>query len=341
MFIPRKFKTHKLVLWLFAAELPFVVVVLILTGIASDDTYTSKLWLDGSMNGFNSAPNQIVYALTNGQSYTTPIIWSSFLQRFNLVIGVLAVFLHLTKCPMHVLRILYPPISVAIHGGLTALFVASVVFQAGSDTTDSTAPQRGPPWYITKSCSVAYYKSDIGYCQQAKSLFAVSIILCVFYFTQFILGVNSCFSTKEEREAYRLRKEEKKEEQEAEERALREYEEILKSPVFGIPMTPASGFPGMHAVPLSPASGFPGMHPVPLSPHSPMMAASSGMVMPGMQPMYTPQPANDLPFRASNFSVPMSFQTTAEASGAVGQATPPPPQAVQTYFPPPPKAAKR
>lgn len=78
---------------------------------------------------------------------------------------------------MHVMRIFYPPLSAVVHGALLGLFIASVVFQAGSDMTDPSAPQPGPPWYITKSCSVAYYPSDIGYCQQAKSLFAVCIIM--------------------------------------------------------------------------------------------------------------------------------------------------------------------
>lgn len=59
------------------AEIPFILPVLILTGIASHDTYTTKLWQDGANNGFNSAPNQIVYALTNGRTYNVPIVWSS------------------------------------------------------------------------------------------------------------------------------------------------------------------------------------------------------------------------------------------------------------------------
>jgi hypothetical protein len=77
MFIPRNYRTHKTVLYMMAVELPFIVVIMILTGIASHNTYTTKLWQDGANNGFNSAPNQIVYALTNGRPYTTPVVWSS------------------------------------------------------------------------------------------------------------------------------------------------------------------------------------------------------------------------------------------------------------------------
>lgn len=77
MFIPRTYKHHYLALYLMAAEFVFVLPALILSGIASHDTYTTKLWQDGANNGFNSAPNQIVYALTNGETYKVPIVWSS------------------------------------------------------------------------------------------------------------------------------------------------------------------------------------------------------------------------------------------------------------------------
>jgi hypothetical protein len=77
VFIPRKYRHHKAVLYLMAAELPIVLPVLILTGIAAHNTYTTKLWQDGANNGFNSAPNQVVYALTNGRTYKVPIVWSS------------------------------------------------------------------------------------------------------------------------------------------------------------------------------------------------------------------------------------------------------------------------
>lgn len=101
---------------------------------------------------------------------------SSSLTNYNLVIGVLSTFLLLTKAPMHVLRVFHPPLSAIVHGSLTALYIVSARFQAGSDMTDPRHPQPGPPWYITKNCNVAYYKSNIGYCQQAKSLFAVTVI---------------------------------------------------------------------------------------------------------------------------------------------------------------------
>ena len=75
------------------------------------------------------------------------------------------------------MHLLYPPIAAAVQGACVALYVVAARYQAGSDMSDPTHPQPGAPWYITKSCSVAYYKEDIGYCRQAKSLFALTVII--------------------------------------------------------------------------------------------------------------------------------------------------------------------
>jgi len=233
-------------------EFPFILLVMILTGIASHDLYQTSLWQDGAKNGFNSAPNQVVYALTNGRSYSIPIVWSSFIINFNLIIGVLSAFILLGKLFLHILKLFVPPLSIALHAVLFSLFIVSTRYQAGSDMSDSRHPQPGPPWYITKNCNVAYSASNIGYCQQAKSLFAVSVILCVIYFVQFALGLMACFNTEEEREEWLQRRAEKRAEKLAEEEILREYQEVLKSPAYAIPMTPASMMTS--AAPVSPHS---------------------------------------------------------------------------------------
>lgn len=75
------------------------------------------------------------------------------------------------------MNLFYPPMSVFIHLGLVAVYIVSASGQAGSDTSDPDHPQSGPPWYLTKSCSVAT-KQDVGaYCKQAKTLFAFTIII--------------------------------------------------------------------------------------------------------------------------------------------------------------------
>jgi hypothetical protein len=148
----------------------------------------------------------------------------------------------------------------------------------------------------------------------------------VIYFTQFVLGVWSCFTTKEEREAYRQRQEEKREEKEAEERALREYDEILKSPAFA-PTTPATaitpGFPIVQS-PYTPLS----MH----SMHSPSMPFASGGLT-----------SSDLPLRSQHFSTPKPYGrlSVAEVSPQLGGFGIEQPQQSQPYFPPPPKRATK
>lgn len=83
----------------------------------------------------------------------------------------------IVKAPCHVLRIFYPILSVIIHAGLVAIYIVSAVGQAGSDKSDPQHPQNGPPWYISKSCSVAKHPENVSYCQQAKALFAFTIII--------------------------------------------------------------------------------------------------------------------------------------------------------------------
>lgn len=325
VFIPRTYKHHKLALYLMAAEIPFILPVLILTGIASHDTYTTKLWQDGANNGFNSAPNQIVYALTNGRTYKVPIVWSSLLYNYDLVIGVLSTFIFLTKVPIHVLRFFYPPVSAFVHVVLCGLYIAAACFQGGSDTTDSRHPQHGPPWYITKPCNVAFSPTNIGYCQQAKALFALTIIVIVLYFVEAVLAIMSCFVSQEEKDAWRRRQEEKREEKEAEDRALREYEEIINSPAFPPPAMPGATY-------------APGFSPQPMgSPyHQTHFFQGHGQYQSLDDP--SPSSSSDLPFRNWNTPKTSSFSNGGRVSVSVLEAGEP---QEQPYFPPPPKKATK
>lgn len=96
---------------------------------------------------------------------------------FNVVISVLATFIMIVKSIMFIMRIFRPFVSFLVHGLLLGLFAYSVHAQSSSDLSDPHYPQSGPPWYITKSCSVVHRRSNYGYCQQAKAAFAVTIIL--------------------------------------------------------------------------------------------------------------------------------------------------------------------
>lgn len=66
-----------------AGELPITIVILTLTGIASHNLYRTLLWQDGADNGFNSAPNEALYAAANYRAYTAPMVWSALYVALN------------------------------------------------------------------------------------------------------------------------------------------------------------------------------------------------------------------------------------------------------------------
>ena len=75
--IAHKWRLPKMMLGLLVFELPLTVACLLLTGIAQDDTYQSKLWQNGADQGFNSSPTVILYSYANYAPLKTPIIWSN------------------------------------------------------------------------------------------------------------------------------------------------------------------------------------------------------------------------------------------------------------------------
>ncbi|CAG8194939.1 unnamed protein product [Penicillium olsonii] len=313
-FFPKKHRNHRIVLWLMAGEFPITIVMLTLTGIASHNLYRTLLWQDGADNGFNSAPNEALYAAANYRSFTAPMVWSSF---YNLVLGVLSTFFLITKLPVHWMHLFYPPVAVGVHASLFILYLVSAIYQGGSDTSDPRHSQPGAPWYITKSCSVAYRKSNIPYCMQAKALFAVTIILIIHYAVILGFTIHSCFITPEERDEILEQREERRIEKEFE-------EEIIKSPGM-IPMTPGSMPPG------------PGM--VPRTPGIPPMAVGGG-ISPfaprtlAFNRLGNGSTASDLPLR-DNRSPQTQYPSPQSQDVSPESATSP------MYFPPPPKKAAR
>jgi hypothetical protein len=67
-----------------ALELPFTIVILTFTGIASHDLYRTKLWQDGANNGFNSSPDEVVYAAANYRPYKVPMVWGSLYVSISI-----------------------------------------------------------------------------------------------------------------------------------------------------------------------------------------------------------------------------------------------------------------
>lgn len=197
IYISHRWRKPRLILVLFVLELAFTIPALALFAIAEDDTYRTKLWQDGFNNGFNSSPAQILYAYANHRPVHYPLVWSSLYvpkqltntvalakvsmmnsaTSFNVVISILSTFILLVKAVLFVLHMWIPILSALVHSVLLALWAFSVYAQSASDLSDPLHLQHGPPWYITKSCSVAFDRNNVHYCRQAKAAFAVSIIL--------------------------------------------------------------------------------------------------------------------------------------------------------------------
>lgn len=74
--IPREWRTPKVPLFLFAAEIPFTVAALALYGIADPDLYRTLLWKEGAKHGWNSDPIEILYAYANYKPINVPTPWN-------------------------------------------------------------------------------------------------------------------------------------------------------------------------------------------------------------------------------------------------------------------------
>lgn len=81
-FLSRRWKPNIWPFWvLLAIEIPLTIALLALFGIAAPNLYRTKLWQDGSDNGFNSSPSTGLYAAANYRPYTTPRVWSQLYVR--------------------------------------------------------------------------------------------------------------------------------------------------------------------------------------------------------------------------------------------------------------------
>jgi hypothetical protein len=77
MFISKKWRFFWVMIGLMLAELAGVVATLALFGVADSRDYRGNLWRVGFDNGFNSSPDQILYAYANYRPIPkTPLVWS-------------------------------------------------------------------------------------------------------------------------------------------------------------------------------------------------------------------------------------------------------------------------
>jgi len=178
---------------LLVLEFPLTVSFLTLVGISDPDTYRTKLWADGYANGFNSSPDQPLYAAANYQKSVTPLIWSQSLTTFNLVITILSTFIWILKLVLVPMHIMFPVISLLLHSLETGLFAYSVYGQTSHDTIDPEHQNNGLPWYLTHSCSVSAKPSNEHYCQQAKATFYITVFLLALFAVHVLLALHAIF----------------------------------------------------------------------------------------------------------------------------------------------------
>jgi hypothetical protein len=76
-FITFRWRMPKVLIALLILEFPLTIACLALYGIADPNTYRTKLWQNGYDQGFNSAPNSILYSYANYKPVHTPMIWSA------------------------------------------------------------------------------------------------------------------------------------------------------------------------------------------------------------------------------------------------------------------------
>jgi len=195
-------------------ELPFTVANLALFGIASPNLYRTILWRLGGEMGFNSSPSFVLYAYANYKPVQIPVVWSSFNTQYHLVIGVVCTFFWLIKITMWLLKVFFPILSFLLHTALLCLWAYGLYMQSAPDLIDPAHQNKGAPWYITKSCNIVEDKINRAYCMQAKSSFAVTIIMVAIYSAFLILTIYSLIPTAEARQAHAIKRAERKAEEE-------------------------------------------------------------------------------------------------------------------------------
>jgi hypothetical protein len=115
--------------------------------------------------------------------------------QYHLVIGVVCMFFYLVKTTMWLLHIFLPIFSLLLHIPLLIIWAYGIHIQTSPDTIDPEHTNKGAPWYITKSCDIVEDKQVRGYCMQAKSAFAVSVIMVyVSFFFSFSFSFSSFHS---------------------------------------------------------------------------------------------------------------------------------------------------
>ncbi|OTB04490.1 hypothetical protein M426DRAFT_22885 [Hypoxylon sp. CI-4A] len=198
----RKWISTRAMYWSMLIELGGTVAALVMFGIAQPDLYRTRLWRAGHELGFNSSPNVILYAYANYEAQPTlPFVWSQILTNFNVAISVLSLFMLLTKLVAFIMHVWFPLVAAIINASLIALYVASIVGQAGPDHLDPYYPSNAA-WYIAKPCTVAANQDVQKYCRLAKGAFATACIMLAIYVFNMTLTVWSLLPNERDKRDY-------------------------------------------------------------------------------------------------------------------------------------------
>lgn len=264
------------------------------------------------------------------------------LTNYNLVISVLSMFFLLVKSTMYIVNVFPPILSVVVHAAEIALYTTSVYYQASSDTTDPLHRQTGPPWYITKSCSVAFNPNNQHYCTQAKAAFGATTTMLGIFIIYFGIAVWSCLPSASHREEVAAERKERDEKYSRLE-AAHEEAKAAQGGSYGLPpetpglqsgmnpMTPRThAFNKLGGAPVGPVAANRDVAPIRThfsSPNRPTSPRESVTSQGGMR-----SPGN------ASFKERAQVQSAGGASdaGAGGQ-----PQSPPIFFPPPPKKANK
>ena len=72
---PREWRFPLVVFCMMLFELALCIPALALSGIANPDTYRSRFWQEGADHGWNSNPDELVYAMANYRPISAPVPW--------------------------------------------------------------------------------------------------------------------------------------------------------------------------------------------------------------------------------------------------------------------------
>ncbi|KAL2683133.1 hypothetical protein Neosp_007600 [[Neocosmospora] mangrovei] len=170
----------KVPLSLLLVEFTISLMAVILFGLAFPDRFRSRLWENGGEEGWNSNPNKIIYYYANHREPPkVPFLWQKRLTESNLGIAILGFFIFVARALLSYSGFLYRYISALYDVLLLSLWTLSLTNQTSGDFSDPEHPSP-TPWYLTRSCSVAWDKNR-GYCRIAQASFAVSILAAVLY----------------------------------------------------------------------------------------------------------------------------------------------------------------